>query len=76
MGHSLDVPVQSKHEKMLSDIHSALYTLGDKIRKPSSGSGDHLLPPDLAPQEAKGARSARLHIESLHQSMVGLRRKK
>jgi hypothetical protein len=70
-------PEQDKHEKMLSTMHDALYTLGSKIRKPfGGGQGDKLLPPDLVPQEPVEARAARLHIESLHHAMIGLRRKK
>jgi len=60
---------EDKHEKMLSEMHDALYTLGNKIRKPIGGRGDKLLPKDLAPAEPEGAASARSHIERLHKSM-------
>lgn len=76
LGAPYTPPPQPKHERMLSEMHDALYTLGSKIRKPTPNPGDKLLPPDLAPQEPAGARKARLHIESLHQAMVGVRRKK
>ncbi len=64
------MPVEEdKHERMLSEMHDALYTLGSKIRKPIGGRGDKLLPKELAPAEPEGAKQARDHIESLHASM-------
>jgi len=65
------MPAEDKHEKMLGEMHDALYTLGSKIRRPIGGRGDKLLPKDLAPAEPEGAKSARTHIESLHKAMKG-----
>jgi hypothetical protein len=73
-GRDIGMPMdEDKHEKMLSEMHDALYTLGSKIRKPIGGRGDKLLPKDLAPAEPEGAKAARNHIESLHKAMRGER---
>ena len=60
---------QDKHDKMLSEMHSALYTLGDKIQKPSPRSGEKLLPENLRQQAPKGAKAARRHIQRIHRAM-------
>lgn len=60
---------EDKHEKMLSEMHDALYTLGSKIRKPIQSRGDKLLPSDLRPAESDEAKSARSHIERVHRAM-------
>lgn len=60
-----------KHEKMLGEMHDALYTLAAKIRPPMSSSGDKLLPVELRPAEPEGAKVARSHIEKLHRAMKG-----
>jgi len=61
---------QSPHDKKLSEMHSALYTLGDKIRKPFARDGEKLLPKNLRAQEPKEARQARKHIDALHKAMM------
>lgn len=63
------LPKQDKHEKMLSDMHSALYALGDKIRKPYRSDGEKLLPMALQESESPEAKLARNHIECLHRAM-------
>jgi len=65
------MPKQDKHEKMLSEMHSALYSLGNKIRKPYESDGDKLLPSDLRVGESPEAKAARAHIQTLHKSMKG-----
>ncbi len=66
---------QDKHEKMLSDMHDALYSLGDAIRKPGGLSGGRpgakkLLPPEIAgPSDTPEAKTARKHIETIHAAM-------
>lgn len=62
---------QSPHEKKLSEMHSALYSLGDKIRKPHQSDGEKLLPKDLRSREPKEAKQARKHINALHKAMKG-----
>lgn len=59
------------HESKLDEMHSALYTLGDKIRKPYPRGGDKLLPKKLRNQEPEGSKDARAHIDSLHKAMKG-----
>lgn len=66
-------PEQDKHEKMLSEMHDALYTLGNKMRPPMGGNGDKLLPKGLAPAESPEASMARMHIETLHKAMKAKR---
>ncbi len=68
-GEGIPMPHQDKHEKMMGDIHDALYSLGSKIRKPMTSNGDKLLPKALRPTEPEGAKMARAHIERLHSSM-------
>ena len=68
-----DNPVEDKHEKMLDEMHSALHTLGSKIRKPFQSRGDKLLPKALAPAEDPEAALARAHIEDLHKTMKAKR---
>lgn len=54
---------------MLSEMHDALYTLGNKIRKPSPSRGNKLLPKELQEKEPEGADVARSTIEQLHKAM-------
>lgn len=60
---------QDKHERMLSEMHDALYTLGNKIRKPMGGHGEKLLPKSMQSHEAPEAKAARSHIEDIHTAM-------
>ena len=62
---------QDPHEKKLSEMHDALYSLGDKIRKPYGRDGDKLLPKDLRAEEKPEAKAARAHIDALHKAMKG-----
>jgi hypothetical protein len=62
----IGMPEQSKHEKMLSDMHSALYALGNKVRKPSPAEGEKLLPEALQQTEAPEVAAAKSHVETLH----------
>jgi len=64
-------PKMDPHEEKLSQMHSALHNLGDKIRKPFSGSGDKLLPKALRSAEPKEAKMARKFIDNMHKSMKG-----
>lgn len=64
----VSMPRQSKHEKMLSEMHDALYTLGDKIRKPFSRTST-LLPKALQKAPEDHSSKARKHIERLHRGM-------
>lgn len=59
---------QDEHERKLSEMHDALYSLGDKIRKPYPGRGEKLLPKDLQSHEKPEARTARKHIDALHKA--------
>jgi len=59
---------RDKHEQMTSDMHDALYTLGDKIRKPYPRAGEHMLPSNLQEGEKPEAKAARKHIERLHKA--------
>lgn len=65
------MPERDKHEAKLDEMHSALYALGDKIRKPFNRGGEHLLPKDLRSTETPEAKAARAHIDSLHSAMKG-----
>jgi len=62
----ISMPEQSKHEKMLSEMHSALYALGNKVRKPMPSEGEKLLPAELQQAEAPEVASAKAHVETLH----------
>jgi hypothetical protein len=65
----IGMPEQDKHEKMLSSMHDALYSLGNKIHKAPPREGDKLLPKDLRQEEGEDSKVARKHIERLHSSM-------
>ncbi len=65
---------QDKHERMLSEMHDALYSLGSKIRKPMVGSGEKMLPKDLQSSETPEAKAARQHVELLHGQMKSAKR--
>jgi len=60
---------EDKHQGMLSEMHDALYQLGDKIRKPFGGRGSKLLPKGLQENETPEAQLARTHIETMHGAM-------
>jgi hypothetical protein len=60
---------QDAHESKLSEMHDALYSLGDKIRKPYPRNGEKLLPKDLRAEEKPEAAAARKHIDALHKAM-------
>lgn len=60
-----------KHQEKLSEMHSALHALGDKIRKPFPNHGEKLLPKNLREQEPEGSAEARKHIDNLHAAMKG-----
>lgn len=62
------VPSQTKHEKMLSEMHSALYTLGDKVRKPMPRDGEKLLPKSLRTPSSPDVKDAESQIECLHKA--------
>ena len=63
------VPKQDKHESMVSNMHSALYSLSDKMRKPYPNDGDKLLPSNLKTKEKPESKAARKHVEKLHKAM-------
>jgi len=60
-------PKREAHEEQLSEMHDALYQLGDQARPPMSGSSSKLLPDHLQP-EKPGAESAKKHIAHLHRA--------
>jgi len=62
---------RDKHEQMIGDMHDALYSLGDKIRKPLAHDGDKLLPVELQQHEKPEAKAARKHVEKLHRAFKG-----
>jgi hypothetical protein len=65
------MPMQSPHEKKLSEMHDALYALGDKIREPFHSAGEALLPKGLQKGETPEASAAKAHIDTLHKAMKG-----
>ena len=65
------MPERDKHESKLDEMHSALYALGDKIRKPFMRDGEKLLPKGLRSTETPEAKAARSHIDNLHAAMKG-----
>jgi hypothetical protein len=65
---TIGVDNMSEEEQMCSDMHSALHSLSDKVRKPFAGSGDKLLPKGLRATERPEARAARKHIRRLHRA--------
>lgn len=70
----LAMPKQSKHEKMLSDMHDALYTLGDKIRKPFKRPSNALVPKLLQKEDPeRHAVEAKQHIAKMHKTMRGMK---
>jgi hypothetical protein len=62
---------EDPQQKKLSEMHGALHSLGDKIRKPYPNSGDKLLPKELVPAESDDSKMARKHIDNLHAAMKG-----
>jgi len=67
----LGMDSMSKEEQMCSDMHSALSSLSDKMRKPYASNGDKLLPKDLQANEKPEAKAARGHIRRLHKAFRG-----
>lgn len=67
-GGMIDMPEQSKHEKMVSEMHDALYSLGDRIREPMERPGDKLLPEHLKKSPTKHGAMAKKQIECLHRA--------
>ncbi len=65
---------QSKHDQMLDEMHSALSSLGSKIRAPFPSQGEKLLPPGLQPAETPEGKAAKAHIENLHGAFKALRK--
>lgn len=63
-----DFPKMDKHEQMAGDMHSALYTLQDKARKPFPRGGQNLLPSNLKEKPSQGHHAAKKHIERLHKA--------
>lgn len=63
---NIGIDYQSKHEKMISEMHSALYALGDKVRTPMPRDGEKLLPSALREQESPDVAAAKAHVERLH----------
>lgn len=68
-----DVPQQSEHEKLLGEMHDALYALGDRVRKPYPRDGDKLLPEELQRTELPETRTAKKYIVKLHKQMKSMR---
>ena len=59
---------RTKHEEMVDDMTSALYSLSSKTRKPYTPSGDKLLPSHLQEKESAESAGAKKHIERLHKA--------
>jgi hypothetical protein len=66
---ALSMPEEDKHEKKLRQMHDALYSLGDRIRKPFNRDGEKLLPKGLRSSETPESKQAREHIDRLHTVM-------
>lgn len=66
---TVDVPKMDADEEKVSQMHSALYALSDKIRKPFKSSGEKLLPKSLQSPTNPEAKAARAHIRKLHGAM-------
>ena len=62
------MPEMDADEKKVSDMHDALYSLSDKIRKPMERPGDKLLPDHLKKSPAKHGEMARKQIRALHRA--------
>jgi hypothetical protein len=71
---SLAQAKRAKHEEQLSEMHDALYQLGDHARTPMN-DGSKLLPGELAPENPKAA-TAKKHIAALHGMFKSLRKGK
>jgi hypothetical protein len=56
----------SPTEKKLDEMHSALYALGSKVRKPTPSEGEKLLPAELQQQESPEVAAAKTHVDALH----------
>lgn len=65
---AIDMPKMDPHEEMLSDMHSALSALGDKIRKPYAAHGEKLLPKNLRTSDNPDSKHAKKHIKRLHKA--------
>jgi hypothetical protein len=63
------MPAEDKHERKLREMHGALYSLSDKIRKPFPSDGEKLLPAGLRTSESPESKAARDHIDRLHKAM-------
>lgn len=66
-----DMPKADPHEEKLSEMHDALYSLGDKIRKPYPHKGEKMLPKKLRSAEKPESKAARKHIDAMHAAMKG-----
>jgi len=68
---------RAPHEEKLSDMHDALYTLGDHAREHSGlgGNGAKLLPAEVVPEKPE-AKAAKLHIDRLHKMFKSLKKGK
>jgi len=62
------MPHQAEHDKMMSEMHDTLYTLGDKVRKAFPDYRKPLLPAHLKPKPTPESKEAKRHIELLHSS--------
>lgn len=71
---SLGQAKRARHEEQLSEMHDALYQLGDHARTPMS-DGSKLLPGELAPANPKAA-AAKKHIDTLHRAFKSLKKEK
>lgn len=60
------MPHQEEHDKMMSDMHDTLYSLGDKVRKAFPDYRKPLLPKELKPKKTRESSMAKRHIILLH----------
>lgn len=67
---------QAPHEEQLSQMHDALYQLGDQARPMNHGSGSALLPPDLTEDDKPEAKAAKKHISKLHKAFKSVKKEK
>ncbi len=67
---------RAPHEEMLSEMHDALYRLGDQARPMIDGDGAKLLPDDLSPSEKPEAKRAKQHIKKLYGAFKSVKKEK
>lgn len=67
------------HEEKLSQMHDALYQLGDQARGPMRGlggteGGSALLPDSVIPPDNPISKAAKKHIHKLHKAFKSVKK--